>query len=89
MCHCVISVIPLLSTHVMIMNHIVELCLLTKLEDGLQSLPDASDDAVYWQPQNEMTDLLITLSAELNIHLCVAVQFCSETAEVECFLSAC
>lgn len=45
----------------MIMNQIVELYLLTKLEDVLQSLHDASDDAVYWQPQNEMTDLLTNI----------------------------
>jgi len=59
--HCSIFVIPALSTHVMIMNQIVELYLLTKLEDVLQSLHDASDDAVYWQPQNEMTDLLTNI----------------------------
>ena len=31
-----------------IMNHIVDLSHLTRFENSLQSLHDASDDAVYW-----------------------------------------
>jgi len=30
------------------MNHVVDLCLVTKLEGGVQSLHDTSDDAVFW-----------------------------------------
>jgi len=30
------------------MNHTVNLCPLRKLEDGLQPLHDAGDEAVYW-----------------------------------------